>query len=48
MSDRRPLLACLLPVRNGADDLPGYLESVANVSGRAMPVGTMRATAGGC
>jgi glycosyltransferase involved in cell wall biosynthesis len=31
MSDRRPLLACLLPVRNGADDLPGYLESVANV-----------------
>lgn len=25
---RRPLLACLLPVRNGEADLPGYFESV--------------------
>ena len=25
----RPLLVCLLPVRNGAADLPGHLESVA-------------------
>jgi UDP-N-acetylmuramyl pentapeptide synthase/glycosyltransferase involved in cell wall biosynthesis len=31
VSDTRPLLACLLPVRNGADDLPGYLECVATV-----------------
>jgi UDP-N-acetylmuramoyl-tripeptide--D-alanyl-D-alanine ligase len=31
VNDVRPLLACLLPVRNGADDLPGYLESVARV-----------------
>ena len=31
MNDGRPLLACLLPVRNGADDLPEYLESVAHV-----------------
>ncbi|HEX3834064.1 MAG TPA: glycosyltransferase, partial [Solirubrobacteraceae bacterium] len=31
MNDARPLLACLLPVRNGADDLPDYLEGVARV-----------------
>lgn len=31
MNDARPLLACLLPVRNGADDLPDYLEYAASV-----------------
>jgi glycosyltransferase involved in cell wall biosynthesis len=31
VSGARPLLACLLPVRNGAEDLPGYLECAARV-----------------
>jgi spore germination protein len=29
MNEAQPLLACLLPVRNGADDLPGFLECAA-------------------